>query len=346
MSSRCCSTSTSQSFSFEMNRSHAQKITWDPEAYAANSSWQQTWGRELIARLELRGGERILDVGCGDGKVTAEIARAVPRGSATGVDTSPQMIEFAQKTFPPAKILNLKFQIMDATEIQPARFEDRGVALSPSPPPKEGVAGARSQLGRSTCPLTATLPPSGRGEGENAARWSGHRSIRPAEKFDLIFSNAALHWVDDHPAFLRGAAACLCSGGRLVVSCGGKGNAQDVFAALCAQMRLKRWREFFRKMEAPYFFHAPEEYEKWLPRLGFKTRSVRLADKDMVFDEREKFAGWFRTTWLPYTQRVPENLRAEFIAAVVERYVAKHPPDDKNRVHVRMVRLEIDAEKT
>ena len=65
---------------------------------------QQTWARELIARLNLRGDEHILDVGCGDGKVTAEIARAVPRGSATGIDASAEMIGFAQKTFPARQI--------------------------------------------------------------------------------------------------------------------------------------------------------------------------------------------------------------------------------------------------
>jgi hypothetical protein len=42
---------------------------------------------------------------------------------------------------------------------------------------------------------------------------------------------------------------------------------------------------------------------------------------------------------------VPENLREEFIAAVTQRYVAKHPPDAEGKVHVRMVRLEIDAVK-
>jgi ubiquinone/menaquinone biosynthesis C-methylase UbiE len=48
--------------------------------------------------------EHILDVGCGDGKVTAELARAVPKGSVTGIDASPEMIRFARKTFPPANI--------------------------------------------------------------------------------------------------------------------------------------------------------------------------------------------------------------------------------------------------
>ena len=43
--------------------------------------------------------------------------------------------------------------------------------------------------------------------------------------------------------------------------------------------------------------------------------------------------------------RVPENLREHFIAAVTRRYVAKHPPDAEGKVHVRMMRLEIEAVK-
>ena len=171
------------------------------------------------------------------------------------------------------------------------------------------------------------------------------RKIKFARQFDLIFSNAALHWVDDHQKFLHGAASVLKPDGRLVVSCGGKGNAQDVFVALRPEMRLKRWREFFRKMPTPYFFYAPADYEKWLPKSGFKIQSLKLAPKDATYEGADGFAAWLRTTWIPYVQRVPENLREEFIAAVTERYVAKHPPDADGKVHVNMVRLEIDAVK-
>ena len=87
------------------------------------------------------------------------------------------------------------------------------------------------------------------------------------------------------------------------------------------------------------------DYEKWLPRCGFKPRVVRLTEKISSLDGRTGLAAWFRTTWLPYTQRVPENLREEFIAAVVDRYVARHPPDESGKLHVRMVRLEVDAVK-
>ena len=258
---------------------------WNAAEYAANSAVQQTWARELIARLNLRGDEHVLDVGCGDGKVTAELARALPRGAVVGIDASAEMIRFARKTFPAAEISRLKFQIMDA------------------------------------------------------------RKIKFARRFDLIFSNAALHWVDDHEKILRGAASALKPGGRLVVSCGGKGNAHDVFLVLRPEMRLKCWRAFFRKMPMPYFFYAPGDYEKWLPKFGFKVNSLKLTPKDAAYDGVNGLTTWLRTTWLPYIQRVPENMRGEFIAAVTQRYLAKHPPDAAGKVHVRMMRLEIEAVK-
>ena len=258
---------------------------WNAAEYAANSAVQQTWARELIARLNLRGDEHVLDVGCGDGKVTAELARALTQGAVVGIDASAEMIRFARKTFPAAEISRLKFHIMDA------------------------------------------------------------RKIKFARRFDLIFSNAALHWVDDHEKILRGAASALKPGGRLVVSCGGKGNAHDVFLVLRPEMRLKRWRAFFRKMPMPYFFYAPDDYEKWLPKFGFKVHSLKLTPKDAAYDGVNGLTTWLRTTWLPYIQRVPENMRGEFIAAVTQRYLAKHPPDAAGKVHVRMMRLEIEAVK-
>ena len=100
----------------------------------------------------------------------------------------------------------------------------------------------------------------------------------------MLLSNATLHWVDDHPAFLSGAAGCLRPGGRLVISCGGSGNAQDVFTAVRATMRLARFRQCFRGMSTPYFFHRPEDYERWLPQQGFEPHSARLVEKITLSD--------------------------------------------------------------
>jgi trans-aconitate 2-methyltransferase len=124
-------------------------MDWNPEDYAKNSGAQLVWAQELIARLTLGGSESLLDVGCGDGKITAEFARAVPDGFVLGVDSSPAFIEYARRHHPPAQHPNLQFLQMDA------------------------------------------------------------RRLNADQRFDVIFSNATLHWVDDHRAFLEGCARLL-----------------------------------------------------------------------------------------------------------------------------------------
>ena len=62
---------------------------WNPVDYHRHSYPQYAFALGLLERLRLNGDERILDVGCGDGKVTAALAARVPRGSVLGIDASP-----------------------------------------------------------------------------------------------------------------------------------------------------------------------------------------------------------------------------------------------------------------
>src|SRR6266478_2732075 len=75
---------------------------WNAAEYYRRSSLQEAMAQEVLALLDLEGSERILDVGCGDGKITAQIASRAPRGSVVGVDPSRDMIRFAQSRFAPA----------------------------------------------------------------------------------------------------------------------------------------------------------------------------------------------------------------------------------------------------
>ena len=65
----------------------------------------------------------------------------------------------------------------------------------------------------------------------------------------------------------------------------------------------------------------------------------------MIHQSKEGLAGWIRTTWLPYTSRLPESLRDDFIAQLVGQYLSTHPLDSSGLAHVSMVRLEVEAEK-
>ena len=69
---------------------------WDGRRYDEVSGLQRWVADQALATLDLRGDERVLDVGCGDGRVTAELAARVPRGAVVGVDPSPRMLEVAR----------------------------------------------------------------------------------------------------------------------------------------------------------------------------------------------------------------------------------------------------------
>ena len=69
---------------------------WDGQAYRQVSDLQQWLAREALAGLSFTGRERVLDVGCGDGRITAAIARQLSAGSVLGIDPSPRMVEAAR----------------------------------------------------------------------------------------------------------------------------------------------------------------------------------------------------------------------------------------------------------
>jgi len=92
----------------------ANQDLWKGEEYAKNSISQQASADDFLQGMSL-GVKTILDVGCGDGKITAAMARAVPGGRVVGVDISPSMVEVAKKQFFALK--NLEFQIQDAAKL-------------------------------------------------------------------------------------------------------------------------------------------------------------------------------------------------------------------------------------
>lgn len=66
---------------------------FDAERYKQASAHQRSWGERLIAELALKGHEHILDLGCGDGRLTAQLAEQVPQGHVLGIDASQNMID-------------------------------------------------------------------------------------------------------------------------------------------------------------------------------------------------------------------------------------------------------------
>ncbi len=256
---------------------------WDAADYEKHSSPQHQWARDVLRIIDFAGDERVLDIGCGDGKVTVELAAFVPQGSVLGIDSSDAMIQFAHQRFPPSRFPNLQYRLQDATR------------------------------------------------------------LAYDHEFDLIVSFASLHWVRDHITVLNGIKRGLRSHGRVVLQFGGKGNAAPLFGVTNEIITHERWRSYFVGFTDPWTFYSVEEYMSFLACVGLAARRVELVPKDMVHHGKEELKGWLRSVFLPYTERLPEALREDFIEEIAATYIGRHPPDKEGRIQVQMIRLEVEA---
>lgn len=102
----------------------------DAKTYHGNSSLQWRIAVEIIDSIPLMESERILDIGSGDGKVTAFLAGKIVKGSILGIDISQSMIDFAISHYPQINYPNLSFQKGDAAELLFENQFDRVVSFS------------------------------------------------------------------------------------------------------------------------------------------------------------------------------------------------------------------------
>jgi trans-aconitate methyltransferase len=65
---------------------------WNSQAYHKVSNPQFEWGLKVLERLELRGDERVMDAGCGSGRLTSKLVERLSHGEVVGVDLSHNML--------------------------------------------------------------------------------------------------------------------------------------------------------------------------------------------------------------------------------------------------------------
>lgn len=258
---------------------------WNPDDYEKHSSAQKKWGGALIEKLKLSGDEHVLDIGCGDGRLTVMIAARLPRGMVTGIDLSKEMIVHAQSRYPASEYPNCRFACMDVREMA---YESA---------------------------------------------------------FDLAFSNAVLHWVPEHDQLLGRVCRALKPGGMVLFQMGGYGNAAAFFGVARTMMAEQPWKGYFTGFSPTWSFFSDREYTVLLEKANLTPVRVELIPVDMVHENRQELAGWIRTTWLPFLERLPADRREEFITGLTDRYLSSHPPDREGRTSVKMVRLEVEARK-
>ncbi|HMK46511.1 MAG TPA: methyltransferase domain-containing protein [Methanocella sp.] len=194
---------------------------FDGEKYRAASPHQREWGDRLIDSLCLKGNERILDLGCGDGTTTAKLADLVPEGHVLGIDASEGMIAAAK----PLERTNLEFRRLDIGDLD---FDGQ---------------------------------------------------------FDVVFSNATLHWVKNHRRMLAAVYKSLQPRGRIRFNFAGEGNAENMIAAINRVIALPEYVGLFRGFEWPWYMPGIKVYRALVEETGFRDVRVELQNADRTFTE-------------------------------------------------------------
>ena len=246
---------------------------WDAESYAARSQLQTSEGLALMERVPAPPGSRLLDLGCGDGRITEALARE--RGlSVVGLDASPEMV--------------------------------------------------RATVAR----------------GIEAVEASANAIPLPDASFDVVFSNAALHWVDDHPAVIRHIARVLRPGGRLVARLGGAGNQTEITVAGLTLLGEEPYAAHRPPdLRSPWNMGDPGEWAAELVRHGMRIHDLRLIAAPSGWRTVDDMKTWFVPVANVFTRYLPVELQTRFFHEAVELAWSRTDPE---RAFYRLV---VDAER-
>jgi trans-aconitate methyltransferase len=238
-----------------------QEMTFefDGEKYRQASEQQKAWGRKLIAEFEFKGSEKILDLGCGDGVLTAELAKLVPDGFVLGIDASESMIETAKKYNAGA---NVRFELLDINAID---FES---------------------------------------------------------EFDMVFSNATLHWVKDHKKLLSNVFKALNDKGAARFQFAGDGNCSNLIRILKEVISATEYMAYFNKFDWPWYMPAVDEYRALLDEVAFAEKKVWSENGDKHFESTEAMTKWIdQPSLVPFLGFIAGEDRQQFRDTVVKRMI-------------------------
>lgn len=236
--------------------SDSRPFEFDAGKYRQASTHQQEWGARLIAELRLQGTEAILDLGCGDGALTARLAPLVPRGRVVGIDSSRNMIAAAQA-------------------LAGDRIEFRCLDI-------------------------------------NALDYSG--------EFDLVFSNATLHWIKDHRRLLKNVYDALRPGGVCRFNFAADGNCSQFNGVVRELMKEPRFERFFVDFDWPWYMPRLDEYEALFGGGPFSEHRVWGENADRYFPDAAAMTAWIdQPSLVPFLRCLDAPEKQSFRDATVER---------------------------
>jgi trans-aconitate methyltransferase len=134
------------------------------------------------------------------------------------------------------------------------------------------------------------------------------------QRFDAVFTNAALHWMRQPEKVVKGVWQCLKPGGRFIGEFGAKGNVETVRSALHEAL-LRRGMDPLAV--DPWYFPSAEDFSSLLVNSSFTVRSIEIIQRPTPFP-RELF-DWLEIFAQPFTKAIEKDHRQSFLDEVCRR---------------------------
>jgi trans-aconitate 2-methyltransferase len=144
-------------------------------------------------------------------------------------------------------------------------------------------------------------------------------TVEPTERYDLVFSNAVLQWVDGHEALLERLTAIVAEGGQFAFQV--PANDDHPSHRTAAEVAGEPpFRAALGGYTRPLSVLPPEEYARLLHRLGYREQHVRLQVYPHRLERRDAVVEWVKGAMLTdYERRLPAGLFDAFLVRFRER---------------------------
>jgi trans-aconitate 2-methyltransferase len=147
---------------------------------------------------------------------------------------------------------------------------------------------------------------------------------------DLAFSNAAFHWVPDHPRLLRAVFEAMRPGAWLVAQCGAGPNIARVRERAGRLMASAEFQPYFGDWPGPWEFAYPEVMAERLRRVGFLDIETDMFEAPVQLSSRQETRDYFENVILgTHLARIPDSradLRDQFLDRMTDQSAADDPP--------------------
>jgi trans-aconitate 2-methyltransferase len=138
--------------------------------------------------------------------------------------------------------------------------------------------------------------------------------------FDLAMSLNALHWVADSVAALSHLGAAVHPGAAVVCQFVPEGERPSVEDVAFAVATSESWGEWFEGFTAPHVHRTRGEWRDVATSAGLEVEKATERDLAWDFGDAASFRAWCALGFTAYTDRLPEEMRDEFVARVTDEY--------------------------